>query len=311
MIAQHEQQHDETMLATHQLRSGPAGARPRPTAGPAAASTGCRPKSWSPAARSRWAPPPSRGRWTTNGPRTGATCRPFCIDTTPVTNGAYQAFIEDGGYDDARWWAPDGLGPRSGSTASRAPLFWRRDGGQWLRRRFGRDRAGAAGRAGAARELVRGRRLRPLGRAAAAHRGRVGEGRPARPGDRAAPAATRGATRTRRPSTPTSASAICGPAPAGSYPAGASPLGVRQLIGDVWEWTSSDFLPLPGLRGLPLPGVLGGVLRRRATRCCAAVRSPSTRWPAGARSATGTTRSGGRSSPGSAPPGTRGPGGRA
>ena len=27
---------------------------------------------------------------------------------------------------------------------------------------------------------------------------------------------------------------------------------------------------LPGLRGVPLPGVLGGLLRRRATRCCAA-----------------------------------------
>ena len=27
------------------------------------------------------------------------------------------------------------------------------------------------------------------------------------------------------------------PAPVGAYPAGASPLGVHQLIGDVWEWT--------------------------------------------------------------------------
>src|SRR5215831_16758493 len=41
-----------------------------------------------------------------------------------------------------------------------------------------------------------------------------------------------------------------------------------------------------------------------STRCCAARRSRSARWPAGARSVTGTTRSGGRSSPVSAPPGT-------
>ena len=82
MVAQHEVQHDETMLITHQIRTGApvltaaSPGRRLPTR------PGCRPRYSSAAARSRWAPPPNRGPWTTSGPHIPSTCPPS-ISTPP------------------------------------------------------------------------------------------------------------------------------------------------------------------------------------------------------------------------------------
>jgi iron(II)-dependent oxidoreductase len=41
------------------------------------------------------------------------------------------------------------------------------------------------------------------------------------------------------------------PAPAGALPASAAPSGCEQLLGDVWEWTSSEFDGYDGFTAHP------------------------------------------------------------
>ncbi|GAA3367750.1 ergothioneine biosynthesis protein EgtB [Streptomyces sannanensis] len=249
MIAQHEQQHDETMLITHQLRKGPAALHaPPPPAAPADAA----------ALPSEVLVPggpftmgTSTEPWALDNERPAhhRLVPDFWIDTVPVANGRYLRFMEDGGYQDERWWQSEGWAQVQANGLI-APLFWRREGGQWLTRRFG------------VTEPVRldepvlhvswyeadayarwaGRRLptETEWEKAARHDPATGRSRryPWGDADPAPEHANLGQRHLR-------------PAPAGSYPAGQSPLGVRQLVGDVWEWTASDFLPYPGFAAFP------------------------------------------------------------
>lgn len=247
MIAQHEQQHDETMLITHQLRKGPQ-ALTAPDPDPVPLFTG-------PAEVLVPGGPFTMGTstepWALDNERPAhrREVAPFHLDTTPVTNGAYRAFIDDGGYDDPRWWTPEGWDHIRRHSVT-APLYWRRDGGQWLRRRFGVTEVVPPDEPvvhvcwyeADAYARWAGRRLPTEAEWEKAARYDPAGGRSARyPWGDADPGpehANLGQRHLR-------------PAPAGSYPAGESPLGIRQLIGDVWEWTSSDFAPYPGFRAFP------------------------------------------------------------
>ena len=241
MVEQHEQQHVETMLATHQLRDGPpllGAGTPLPAGRPVPHDAVLVPGGEFVLGVDSAVEP-----WSLDNERPAHVVElpAFRIGRVPVTNAEYHRFIDAGGYARPRWWSAAGWAHRRAAGLER-PLFWSPDGS---RRRFGvvegippdepvqhvcfYEAEAYAAWAGArlpteqewekacAWDPVLGRRRRwPWGSA-----------------DASAALANLGGEALR-------------PAPVGAYPAGASAYGVEQLIGDVWEWTSSTFAAWPG-----------------------------------------------------------------
>jgi iron(II)-dependent oxidoreductase len=150
-------------------------------------------------------------------PRHRVEMAPFLIDRTPVTNAAYIEFIEETGAEPPMYWKPGG------------------EGG-WIRTAMGRtepvdpalpvihvswDEADAFAR-------WAGKRL---------------------PTEVEWEVAAAGADRDRANLDQLS----FGCAPAGAYLDAASDCGAVQMLGDVWEWTSSDFTAYPGFEAFPYP----------------------------------------------------------
>ena len=244
MIIQHEYQHQETILAALQLRDAPypirdeADPRPEPPgedevlvqAGPFVLGTDSEP----------WAYDNERGAHELELPE-------FWIDTVPVTNQAYLEFVEVGGYEQRRYWSDEGWAWRQ-ETRAVAPEFWSMDGG-WSRVRLGhREPIPPAEPVqhvcwfeAEAYARFAGKRLPTEAEWEKAATWHPEEGKRRYPwGDEdSTPGhANLGQRRLR-------------PAAAGSFPAGASPWGCRQMLGEVWEWTASDFLPYPGFEAFP------------------------------------------------------------
>lgn len=179
---------------------------------------------------------------------------PFRIARAAVTNAQFAAFVDDGGYRRREFWCDAGWAWRQARNAEH-PVYWlaRRDG-VWTARRYREplplppDAPVVFVNWFEASAWCRwaGRRLPSEAEWEAAA---VGEAAGDRLGDRR-----------RRwpwgdaPPSPATANldfAFDGPIDAGALPAGDSAFGCRQMIGNVWEWTGSDFLPFAGFEADP------------------------------------------------------------
>lgn len=173
----------------------------------------------------------------------------FAMDRVPVSNGEYLEFIRDNGYTDFRWWFAEAWDciHREGWQA---PLYWELSGPEWMIRDF------------SGLHPVEEKLDEPITHVsfyeASAFAKWAGKRLPTEAEwEKAARVRPNETTQLSFPwgdDSPSLSSAnlfenkLWGVAPVGSFPGGQSAHGCYQMIGDVWEWTSSDYVPYPGFK---------------------------------------------------------------
>jgi iron(II)-dependent oxidoreductase len=240
MVVQHEHQHDETLLATLQLMDGfeHPDADGRAAARQSARASGLPRDVLVDGGTFTMGTSTDAWAYDNERPAHTVTIAPFRIDTTPVSNHAYLAFVDDGGYDDARHWTRDGWAWRQ-EAGLVAPQFWEREGtGAWSRSRFGRRE-----------DLPLDEPVQHVCWYEADAFARWSGAR--LPTETEWERAAEGANRTHVNLWHDDGAHRFAPDEIGSRPQGASRWGAQQLLGDVWEWTSSDFAEYPGFRSFP------------------------------------------------------------
>ena len=176
--------------------------------------------------------------------------KPFAIARTPVTQFDFARFVDDAGYQRRGFWSDAGWQWRSDNHPL-APVYWQRDpAAQWLRRDYDRwvrlepDRPVVHVNAFEAEAYCRwaGRRLATEAEWELAAAADIVSGAGLGQGKRRYPWGNQDPDPQR-----TNVDGYYGdPIGVHALPAGDTPRGCRQMMGNVWEWTASDFGPYPG-----------------------------------------------------------------
>jgi gamma-glutamyl hercynylcysteine S-oxide synthase len=257
MVVQHEAQHNETMVQTMQLMRGgdyhPVERQePPPVRDHALARAGAVGAMVTiPAGIYAIGTDDRSAAYDNERPRHAASLDSFKIDITPVTNGQYLQFIADGGYTRADLWSEAGRAWLDESRAQ-APKYWELVGSEWVTRTM--DRRGPVD---AAHPVVHVTyyEAEAFARWAGKRLPTEAEWEVAATWD---PEADAPRSYPWGEDAPTSQLAnvdqlTFGTTPVGAYARNVSPFGCYGMIGDVWEWTSSDFGPYPGYETFPYP----------------------------------------------------------
>src|SRR5437868_9181415 len=187
--------------------------------------------------------------WDNEKPAHRVWLEDFSIDRAPVSNGDYLEFISDGGYKDFRWWHSAGW-EQVNTEHWQAPLYWELHNDEWMFRDF----------AGLHRAIDKADE--PVSHVSFLESSAYAKWA----GKRLPTEAEWEKAATFLPSLnskqdfpwgnvePDGSKAnlfengLWNVAPRGAFPESQSAYGCQQMIGDVWEWTTSDYVPYPGFK---------------------------------------------------------------